>query len=57
MVKVRSQMRDVRRCLGAFDDGPHDLEAGGVAEGVDDAAMAVAALAWPAAVSSSNFVP
>ena len=30
---------------GAVDDGPHHLEAGGVAQGVDDAAMAVAALA------------
>ena len=37
--------RDVGRLAGAVDDGPHDLEAGGVAEGVDDAAMAVAALA------------
>ena len=36
---------DVRRLPGAGDDGPHDLVAGGVAEGMDDAAMAVAAFA------------
>ncbi len=38
-------MVTLRRLAGAFDDGPHDLEAGGVAQGVDDAAMAVAAFA------------
>ena len=35
---------DVRRLAGAVDDGPHHLPAGGVAQGVDDAAVAVAAL-------------
>src|ERR1041384_6454828 len=33
--------RDVRCFLGAGDDGTHHLETGCVAEGVDDAAMAV----------------
>ena len=36
---------DVRCLPGAGDDGAHDLVAGGVAQGVDDAAVAVAALA------------
>ena len=44
-MKVWSQMVTFGALLGAVDDGPHHLEAGGVAEGVDDAAMAVAALA------------
>src|SRR5207237_9258709 len=35
---------DVGRLLGGFDDGPHDLEAGGVAQGVHDAVVTVAAL-------------
>ncbi len=35
---------DVGGGAGLVDDGPHDLEAGGVAQGVDDAAVAVAAL-------------
>ena len=34
--------RDVRCLAGAVDDGSHDLVAGGVAQRVDDAAMAVA---------------
>jgi len=34
----------VGRPAGALDDGAHHLEAGGVAEGVDDAVVAVAAL-------------
>src|SRR5262249_37763398 len=38
---------DVGRLPGPGDDGPHDLVAGGVAQGVDDAAVAVAALARP----------
>ena len=37
--------RDVGRLPGAGDDRSHDLVAGGVAEGMDDAAMAVAAFA------------
>ena len=58
-VKVSSQSGDVRRPAGAVDDGPHHLVAGGVAQGVDDPAVAVAALAvrasWPS--SWSNCVP
>ena len=37
--------RDVRRGAGRGDDRPHDLEAGRVAEGVNDAAVAVPAFA------------
>ncbi len=37
--------RQVRHVPGAVDDGAHDLEAGGVAECMDDAAMAVAPFA------------
>ena len=35
---------DIGRFIGAVDDRPHDLPAGGVAQGVDDASVAVAAL-------------
>ena len=44
-MKVSSQKVTFGALLGAGDDGPHHLEAGGVAQGVNDAAMAVAAFA------------
>ena len=43
-VKVRSQMVMLGVCASAVDDGPHHLEAGGVAQRVDDAVIAVPAL-------------
>ena len=44
-MKVSSQRVTFGALRARGDDGPHDLEAGGVAQGVDDAAVAVAALA------------
>ena len=38
-------MRTLGCCLRALDDGPHDLVAGRVAQGVDDAGVAVAPFA------------
>ena len=44
-MKVFSQISTFGSCAGALDHGPHDFLAGGVAQGVDDAVVAVAPFA------------